>query len=116
MPIALEPNLTFDVWLDSDKDKPIASRPIFIAKTQSLRKQRGIHRVVDMIFEDGVKVPDVFDSAVKCLLEACGGWKNMGEHSFTADGIESVLSFSEIREILRKVAANQKMSGDEKKD
>ena len=40
----------------------------------------------------------------------------MGEHLFTADGIESVLSFSEIREILRKVAANQKMSGDEKKD
>lgn len=116
MPIALEPNLTFEVWLDSDKDKPIASRPVFIAKTQSLRKQREIHRVIDMIFEDGVKVPDVFDSAVKCLLEACSGWRNMVDHSFDADGIESALNFSEIREILRKVAANQKMSTDEKKD
>ena len=73
MPIALEPNLTFDVWLDSDKDKPIASRPVFIAKTQSLRKQREIHRVVDMIFEDGVKVPDVFNSAVKCLKLVADG-------------------------------------------
>lgn len=116
MPIALEPNLTFDVWLESDKDKPVASRPVFIAKTQSLRKQREIHRVVDMIFEEDVKVDEVFDSAVKCLLESCSGWRNMGEHSFDAEGIESVLSFSEIREILRKVAANQKMSGDEKKD
>jgi hypothetical protein len=116
MPIALEPNLTFDVWLDSDKDKPIASRPVFVAKTQSLRKQREIHRVIDMIFEEGVKVDDVFDSAVACILDSCAGWRNMGNHAFTASGIEDVLSFSEIREVLRKVAANQKMSGDEKKD
>ena len=40
----------------------------------------------------------------------------MGDHKFDADGIESALNFSEIREILRKVAANQKMSTDEKKD
>jgi hypothetical protein len=115
MPIALEPGLTFDVWLDWDADKPIESRPVFIAKTQSLRHQREIHRVIDMIFEPDAKVDDVFDSAVRCVLMTCVGWRNMADLPFNQSSIEEILSFSEIRELLRKIAANQRMSVEEKK-
>jgi hypothetical protein len=34
---------------------------------------------------------------------------------YTADAIEDVLSYNESIELLRKVAYNQRMSGDEKK-
>jgi hypothetical protein len=115
MPIALEPGLTFEVWLDSDAEKPIESRPRFIVKTQSLRQQREIHRVIDMIFEPDAQVDNVFDSAVECVFRSCVGWKCMGDFEFNADSIEDVMSFSEIRELLRKIAANQRMSADEKK-
>jgi len=115
MPIALEPGLTFEVWLDSDAEKPIESRPRFIVKTQSLRQQREIHRVIDLIFENNVTVDDVFDAAVDCLYKSCLSWKCMGDLAFSRECIEDVLSFSEIREILRKIAANQRMSADEKK-
>ena len=115
MPIALEPGLTFEVWLDSDAEKPIESRPRFIAKTQSLRQQREIHRVIDMVFQPDVQVDDVFNAAVDCVLTSCVGWKCMGDFAFSRDSIEDVMSFSEIRELLRKIAANQRMSADEKK-
>ena len=115
MPIALEPGVTFEIWLESDSEKPIETRPVFLAKTQSMRQQREIHRVIDLVFAPNATISEVFDSAVECLVQSCSGWRNMGERAFSKDAIEDVLSFSEIREILRKVAANQRMGIDEKK-
>lgn len=115
MPIALEPGITFDIWLDSDAEKPIETRPVFIARTQSMRRQREIHRVIDLVFAPEATISEVFDSAIECLVQSCSGWRNMGDRSFSKESIEDVLSFSEIREILRKIAANQRMGIDEKK-
>lgn len=114
MPILLEPGATFDVWLESDKDKPAATRPAFTAKAQSMRGQRKILAVIDLIFADGVTVDDVFDKSRDCLFDSLDGWRNMGG-SFSKDAIEDALTFEEIRELLRKIGHNQRMSGDEKK-
>ena len=114
MPILLEPGATFDVWLESDKDKPTATRPTFTAKAQSMRGQRKILAVIDLIFADGVTVDDVFDRSRDCLFGALDGWRNMGG-PFSKDAIEDALTFEEIRELLRKIGHNQRMSGDEKK-
>lgn len=114
MPILLEPGQTFPIWLESDKDKPEATRPTFEAKAQSMRGQRKVLEVVDMLFKPGVTVDEVFDSARDCLASCLAGWRNMPE-AFSVDAIEDLLTFEEIRELLRKVGYNQRMSGDEKK-
>jgi hypothetical protein len=114
MPILLEPGQTFSVWLDSDKDKPEASRPMFLAKAQSMRHQRKLLAVIDMIFADGVTVNEVFDSTIEHLFLSLAGWKNI-DREFSKDSIEDLLTFEECRELLRKIAHNQRMSGNEKK-
>ena len=114
MPILLEPGATFDVWLKSDEDKPTSTRPAFTAKAQSMRGQRKILAVIDLIFSDGVTVDDVFDRSRDCLFDSLDGWRNMGG-SFSKEAIEDALTFEEIRELLRKIGHNQRMSGDEKK-
>ena len=114
MPILLEPGATFEVWLKSDEDKPTSTRPAFTAKAQSMRGQRKILEAIDLIFADGVTVDDVFDRSRDCLFDSLEGWRNMGG-SFSRDAIEDALTFEEIRELLRKIGHNQRMSGDEKK-
>ena len=114
MPIFLEPDQTFEVSLEIDKDKPIATRPVFLVKSQSMRGQRKIMEAIDMLHADGVTVAQVFDAAVEQLKRVLTDWRNMGRE-YTADAIEDVLSYNESIELLRKVAYNQRMSGDEKK-
>lgn len=114
MPILLEPGATFPVWLESDKTRPMESRPIFDAKAQSMRGQRKLLAVVDMIFAEGVTVDQVFDASRDCLFDSLGGWRNIAT-GFSREAIEDVLTFDEVRELLRKIAGNQRMSGDEKK-
>ena len=114
MPIFLEPDQSFDIVLDSDAEKPVASRPVFVARSQSMRGQRKIMEAIDMLHADGVTVSQVFDAAVEQLKRVLVDWRNMGRE-YTADAIEDVLSYNESIELLRKVAYNQRMSGDEKK-
>ncbi len=114
MPISLEPGQTFAIWLDSDKDKPLSSRPVFDAKAQSMRQQRKVLEVIDIIFKEGVSIEDVFDQTRDCLFDCLAGWRNVG-CEFSKESIEDLLTFDECRELLRKCGANQRMSGDEKK-
>ena len=114
MPISLEPGQTFPIWLESDKDIPMASRPVFDAKAQSMRQQRKVLEVIDVIFQDGVSVEEVFDKTRDCLFDCLSGWRNVPKQ-FSKESIEDLLSFDECRELLRKCGSNQRMSGDEKK-
>jgi hypothetical protein len=114
MPISLEPGQTFPIWLESDKDIPMASRPVFDAKAQSMRQQRKVLEVIDVIFKDGVSVEQVFDQTRDCLFDCLAGWRNVPKQ-LSKESIEDLLTFDECRELLRKCGANQRMSGDEKK-
>lgn len=118
MPIALEPNQSFDVVLPSDKDKPAESRPTFIARTQSMRGQRQTLKAID----DSVDTKNedlthelMFKIVLDELERVLVGWRNMGERDFSRDALEDVLSFREARELLMMVAHNQAVQPEEKK-
>lgn len=115
MPILLEPDATFEIVLDSDKDKPTASRPTFTAMAQSMRGQRQILEIVDLLYRESVTVDELFDKTLAKLREVIVGWKNMGK-PFSVEALEDVLTFGEARALLSKVAYNQRMDPDEKKD
>jgi hypothetical protein len=114
MPIALEPGEGFPVVLDSDASKPAESRPTFLAKSQSMRGQRKIAAVLDYMHEEEVKTDDLFDRSIAALGEVIVGWKNMGR-DYSKEALEDVLDYSEARELLRKVSANQHVTKEEKK-
>lgn len=120
MPKALEPGKSYPVVLDSDKDKHIDERPTFFVKTASIRQHEDIIAVLDSYNESGATVREVFDRTVAKLSEVVTGWKNMRVNgvdlTYSPDQFRDVLDYREARELLSKVAWNNYVSDDEKKD
>jgi len=115
MPIFLEPDQSFPVWLESDRDKPEDSRPTFFVRSQSMRNQRKVLEVLDVIHRPGVTVEQIFNETVEQLKKVLAGWSNMNGIAFDPESIEDVFTLTEARELLRLVAYNQRMDTTEKK-
>ena len=116
MPIALEPGQQYPIVLDVDKDKPENVRPVFFAKSQSMRGQQAIGTVLDLWSDnDDLTITQLFDSTCRVLSDVIVGWKNMSGIEFTPEAIRDVLTYGEAREVLRKVMYNQHITPDEKK-
>ncbi|MEM1224611.1 MAG: hypothetical protein AAGJ40_02880 [Planctomycetota bacterium] len=116
MPLFLEPDQTFDVWLDSDQHKPIESRPVFVAKSQSMRGQQRIATVLDRMYqdEDSPSPEQLFCDAQDVLADALTGWRNMGDVKYPTD-VREFLTYQEARELMGKIMFNQHVSAEEKK-
>ena len=118
MPVFLEPDQSFPIVLDCDKDKPKESQPTFLVKSQSMRGQREVLRVLDAATDaanESLTVNEMFEITITMLCKVMVGWRNMGNHQFSREAIEDILSFNEARELLRKVAYNQAVQHEEKK-
>ncbi len=116
MPMFLEPGATFPVVLECDKDKPIESQPTFYAKSQAMRGQKRIADVLDRLTTDkDVTTDELFTDIVEALSTVLTGWANMNGIDYSKDALMDVLSYTEARELLRKVAYNQHVTIDEKK-
>jgi hypothetical protein len=114
MPIFLEPDQTFEVCLDADQSKPVESRPVFVCLSQSMRGQRSILQAVDLLDEKH-SIDEIFDATISELKRVVVGWRNV-ERSFVVDDLDNLLTYREARELLIKVAYNQRMDTNEKKD
>ncbi len=116
MPLALEPGQQYPIVLETDENKPAESRPTFFAKSQSMRGQQAIGTVLDLwTTRDDVTIETLFDETCKVLAGVVIGWKHMSGIEFSPDAIRDVLTYSEARELLRKVMYNQHITQDEKK-
>ena len=116
MPLFLEPGITFPVVLDSDADKPVESQPTFLAKSQSMRGQQRVGEVLDMwTTSPDITIDKLFDETIEVLASVFVGWKNMGSVEFSSDALRDVLTYTEARELLRKVMYNQHVQTLEKK-
>lgn len=113
MPISIEPNQLFPIVLDCDKDKP--SPPTFWARSQSMRGQLRVAKVLDRwVTESEVTPEQLFSDAVDVLSEVIVRWDGMPVE-FSKDALWDVLTYQEARELLRKVAHNEHMTPEEKK-
>jgi hypothetical protein len=112
MPLFLEPNQEFPVVLDCDKDKPADSRPTFLCKSQS---GRGMIRIAEFLDAERTEgIADTLGKFAEEILEHCVGWKHI-PYDFNAESIVQVLSYFEMRELLRKIMLNQHVTPEEKK-
>ena len=113
MPIFLEPDQRFPIVLDSDKDKPIESRPTFFVKSLSMRGQLRLSTAMDEALSHST-ANEIFEATCKLISEHVVGWKNMGDFEYGCD-VAEFLAHSEARELLSKVLSNQHVSPEEKK-
>jgi len=114
MPIFLEPDQSFEVCLDVDQSKPVETRPVFVCLSQSMRGQRSILQAVDMLDEKH-SIDQIFDATISELKRVVVGWRNV-DRPFAVDDLDNLLTYREARELLIKVAYNQRMDTNEKKD
>ena len=116
MPLFLEPDQKYPIVLDSDQAKPPESQPTFFAKSQSMRGQERVGKVLDLWTDTpDITIAELFESTVGLLGEILVGWKNMGDLVFSVDEVRNVLTYTEARELLRKVMYNQHITALEKK-
>ena len=113
MPIFLEPDQCFPVVLNSDKDKPIETRPTFFVKSLSMRGQLRLSAEMDNALSLP-KAVEIFDATCKLINENVVGWKNMGSFEYGCD-VAEFISHSEARELLGKILSNQHVTPEEKK-
>jgi len=116
MPIALEPGQQFAIVLDSDAAKPKESQPTFFAKSQAMRGQLKVGQVLDLYTENpDITIDELFSKTIDALCDVLIGWKNMSGIEYSKESLADVLSYTEARELLRKVMHNQYLNHDEKK-
>lgn len=116
MPLFLEPGQKFPIVLDCDTGKPVESQPTFFAKSQAMRGQQKIGEVLDLWTDNpDLGIAELFDATIDALSGVVIGWKNMSGIEFSDDAMRDVLSYTEARELLRKVMYNQHITPDEKK-
>lgn len=114
MPAFLEPDQTFPIVLDIDKDKPADVRPAFMAISVSMRESSKLTVLIDTMTEDAKDSEEIYDRAIAAVMKYVKGWKNMGGLEFNEDNLRN-LTFMESRELLRKVYSNQHVQMEEKK-
>ena len=119
MPLALEPGLTFDVVLDSDKGK--TDPPVFVYRFLSGREWRTVAKMQDQL--EGAKDADaVVDLVYQAAAVGLVGWSGMvdpeqpgAEIPFKIGDLDMVLGMTEAQELILKMM-KQTPTTDEKKN
>ncbi len=114
MPAFLEPDQTFPIVLDIDKDKPADAMPVFLAISVSMREATKLTNLIDALTEDAKDTEEIYSRAIAAVIKYVKGWKNMGGLEFSETNLRN-LTYLEARELLRKVYSNQHVQIEEKK-
>lgn len=113
MPICLDPEQSFPIVLDSDKDKPAEQRPTFLVKALTMRQQTELSDAMDAALAHNT-TEAIFESTCTLINQYLTGWQNMGSFEFGCD-VREVLAHHEARELLRKILSNSHVQPEEKK-
>lgn len=112
MPRALEPGVTFDVVLETDKDKPEAERPTFVFRSLSCREWAKANGFWERT--EGKDCEGIVGELISCVTIGLVDWRNMGQ-AFDAAKLIDLVTIQEARELLDKSVRGNVPSADEKK-
>lgn len=99
MPRALEPDVTFDVVLESDRDKPSDSRPTFVYRSLTCREWSKAAGFFD--HASGLTAAEFVEQIVEVASIGLVGWRNMGIE-FDKSKLLDVVTPAEARELLQR--------------
>lgn len=124
MPLALEPNETFDVILESDKDKPRENQPRFIYQYLTCRQWRHVGEFDDRLQkikkDKTAGTNNMMDEIVKTATTNLISWVNMvhpnsGPIPFDIAKFEDIVTMPEAQELIAKILAQRPSFLDKKK-
>ena len=119
MPLALEPGITFEVVLESDKKKP-DPKPTFVFKYLSGREFRQVGKVQEK-FQKAKETDAVVDALFEAVAVGLVDWFGMiepgtgAEIPFKTDDLERILTIPEANELLEKKISQLPSDEDKKK-
>jgi hypothetical protein len=124
MPLALEPNETFEIILESDKDKPRETQPRFIYRHLTCRQWRIIAGFRDRLEELKKDTSATLDKAMGELIKTATTnlvrWVNMIDLQgnpvpFDIEKFEDIVGLAEANELIFKLEDYRLLPVDKKK-
>jgi len=122
MPLALDPEQTFDLVLKSDQDKPAAERPTFTFRYLANREWKVIAHLADHLDEAAEQGLDALLGRMEEVLKmALVGWRNMidpatGEEiPFDPNNLDRIINPAEMSELIIRVRDESVLSVEDKK-
>jgi len=117
MPIGLDPNQTFKIVLETDKDKD--PQPCFVYKYLTSRQWRDLAAMEDLV-DRAKSAVEIFDKSIEAISTGLVGWENMAgqdaaEIPFDQEKLADLLTLGEVQELFQKVLAQGVGSEDKKK-
>jgi len=125
MPLALEPNETFEIVLESDKKKPAEQQPKFIYRYLTCRQWRQLASFNEKLDELGKNKDASTDNVMDEIFETAAiglvGWVNMFDPQskepipYDKNKLEDVVTMSEVMELIVKLVNTRPNIQDKKK-
>ena len=119
MPKALDPEATFDVVLESDRDKPAAERPTFVYRQLTGRQWHALATMNDSVTEE-MTGPEAINLLYIAAATNLVGWRNMIDPktkeliAFAPGELDRVVAPFEVEELLvRLLESGTPSSGEE---
>lgn len=119
MPIACDPNQTFNIVLKSDLQKPIELHPRFIFRYLTGREWKECDHIVDQA--ESIKTcAERFDMVISGIRMGLVGWENLMDRDGNAipygpANIDLAITISEAWELLFGLLGNTSLAIDDKK-
>lgn len=121
MPLALDPNETFEVVLRSDQARPETDRPTFLCRHLIYRERRDLRAISSRAADRTLSETDI-DALLAVCDRHLAGWRNLqdergGALAFPpAGGLATVLTPPEIWEMAAALLGGGSLDADEKKE
>jgi hypothetical protein len=122
MPLALDPDATFDLVLATDQERPEESRPSFIFRFMANRHWKELAHVADHLDELGVQGIDAVLGRMEDVLKlGLVGWKNMVDPAtrkvipYDPQDFDRLVTPAEMSELMYSALARMGPSVGEKK-
>ena len=120
MPLALDPEQTLKIILDSDKDKEASVQPLFVYRYLTGRQWREVGRTRDTL-ESAKNADEVADKVYLIASTGLVGWENMVDPTngkpieFDTDRLEDIIGLHEAQELIVKILQQSPTMEDKKK-
>ena len=116
MPIALDPEQTFEVVLKTDQSKPPESRPVFLFRHLTARQLRRIAKLGDD--REALKastVDKITDDLIATIGEALAGWRHI-DREFSAESLDTICTIGELWELYYAMRSGGSLDVESKKN
>ena len=120
MPIASDPNATYEFILSTDKDKPEAEQAVFVLRYLTCTKWKEVSKMYDAFTAGANDLESQFEAAIGVISAGLVEWENLkypdGKPVCVPESnLLDILGIEELTELMQAVLAQSVSDEDKKK-